>query len=308
MGIYNKKQFAKSGKGKIKDKSEWIIVENAHPALLTKGEFESLQFLRQFKIKRKGTISRFQSNNSHLLIGNPEVFTCKSCGSKIISSGDVYTCGRYNSNGKKGCGAPYFSVDSQWLETKVISEIEKITKAKNLKKHYKDFITQYKKNDTSKEDKSNLEKALSAKQKAQSNLIKTLGGMPDMNEFALKAITKELDQVSNEIELLKKQLKESTKVSSIELPTFEQFEREVYRAKSILTCSNFYEQKNMIWNFVEAITLDPIEREVNVIFNVNPYNVYLEKTKNLEKQMEGAFAPSMKLVAGAGFEPTTFGL
>ena len=63
-----------------------------------------------------------------------------------------------------------------------------------------------------------------------------------------------------------------------------------------------------MWCFANSITRDPIEREVKVVFNENAFSVLMENLQNPEKQMEGAFAPSMKLVAGAGFEPTTFGL
>lgn len=308
IGIYNKKQFAKSGKGRTKDKSEWIIAEDAHPALLTREEFESLKALRENKIKRKGTTSRFQSNNEHLLIGYPEYFTCQSCGGKIISSGNVYTCGKYNTNGKKGCGASYFSVNAEWLENKVISEIEKITSEKNLKKYYDTFLSLYKTNDNGKKEKASLEKGLTEKEKAQSNLIKSLTGMVDMNEFALKAITKELESVSKDIELIKQELQELNKPVLVKMPTFKEFESKVQRDKSLLTRSNIYVKRDVIWTFVKAITLDPIEKRVILELRKNPFNMYMEEPKNGKNKVESDFAPSTKLVAGAGFEPTTFGL
>lgn len=50
--IYNKRKFARNGGGKLKDKSEWVIAENAHPALLTEEEFEGLKLLRKTKLKK----------------------------------------------------------------------------------------------------------------------------------------------------------------------------------------------------------------------------------------------------------------
>ena len=171
IGIYNRKQFARNGKGKTKDKSEWIIAENAHPALLSKEEFEALKTLRSSKIKKQGTTSRFQSNNEHILIGNPEKFICKFCRSKIISSGNVYTCGKYNTNGKKGCGASYFSVNSDWLENKIFEEIEKNTSAKYLEKFYKDYVKNYNQDDTTKEMIKNLIIGIEDKEKTKPQLL-----------------------------------------------------------------------------------------------------------------------------------------
>ena len=308
ISVYNKKQFARNGKGHTKDKSEWIIVEDANPALLTKQEFEALQNLRSDKIKKKGTISKFQSNNDHLLIGNPDNFTCHCCGSKIISSGTVYTCGKYNTNGKKGCGAPYFSVDSDWLEKKLFEEIERNTSTKYIKKYYEDSILYYKNEQCSKTNKANLEKGLAEKEKAQMNLIKSLSSMQDLNEFAIKAITKELEKVSKDVELLRKEVNELDKPVLVEIPTFEEFQIKVFSDKSLLTHSNLYKSREIIWNFVSSISLDPIERRVLTEFNKNPFSMFVEKSKNLKKVVEGDFAPSTKMVAETGFEPMTFGL
>ena len=76
----------------------------------------------------------------------------------------------------------------------------------------------------------------------------------------------------------------------------------------MLTRRNTAENKTFIWHFVNSIKLDPIEKEVIVSFNNDPFSSILSDSQNLETKKEGAFAPSMKMVAGAGFEPTTFGL
>lgn len=308
IGTYNKKQFARNGNGRIKDESEWIREIDAHPAILTKDEVEALKILRESKQKRKGTTSRFQSNNEHLLIGSPDRFTCKSCGSKIISSGDVYTCGRYNTNGKKGCGASYFSVSSDWLENKVLEEIFKSLSDKEIQKYYKDFAKYYTDDEKTKEQAKNLKKSLTDKEKAQANLIKSLTGMNDMNEFAVKAISKELDKVTKEIENIKKELEKASNVKPIKIPVFETFKTHLLRAKLLLTRSNLAEKRDLIFCFVNSIILDPIEREVIVDFNSDPFSVMLEMEQNPKNKVEGVFTPSTKMVAGAGFEPTTFGL
>lgn len=308
IGSYNKKKCSGNGGGYLKDESEWIIVKNAHPALLTEDEFEALNRLRGAKLKRAGTTSRFQSNNEHLLIGYPDRFTCGCCGSKIISSGDVYTCGKYNTNGKKGCGASYFSVSSDWLENKVLDEISKKLSDKELEKQYKDVSQYYFDDSKSKEQIKNIKKALSDKENAQANLIKSLAGMSDMNEFTVKLITKELNKTTEEIEGLKKEITKMNKPISVKIPTFETFKNHLLRAKLLLTQSNLAESRDLVWCFINSITLDPIERQVNVIFNENAFSVLMENLQKGKNIVEGAFAPSTRMVAGAGFEPTTFGL
>ena len=308
ISTYNKRKFARDGKGRIKDQDEWIVVENAHPALLTREQFDALDDLRQAKRKRAGGSTIGQSYNEHLLTGQPDRFTCKSCGSKIISSGGVYTCGRYNTNGRKGCGAPSFSVKSQELEAYIFDIIEKATSEEEIKMLYDDLIKSYNNENSVEEKLKSLKKGLAEKEKAQSNLIKSLSSMTDMNEFAVKAITKELENVSREIELLKKEIEELSKPKLVKIPSFKEFQNQIYTGKSLLTHSNFHQKRKLVWIFVNSITLDPIEREVILTTNKNPFCTFMENLQNPEKQMEGAFAPSMKLVAGAGFEPTTFGL
>lgn len=256
LGIYNRKQFARNGKGREKDKSEWIIVENAHPALLTKEEFEALKTLRKFKSKKKGNTSRFQANNDHLLIGYPEKFTCSCCQSKIISSGDVYTCGKYNTYGRKGCGASYFSVSSDWLENKILETISKNTSDKILQRYFDDFIKLHNK-ESGKPNLTNLKRDLLEKENAQTNLIKSLSEVSGANEFTLKAITKELDKVTNDIELIKKELSKSNKPNLVKIPDFETFKSTVIKAKLLLTQSNLHTKRELLWCFVESITLDP---------------------------------------------------
>lgn len=117
-----------------------------------------------------------------------------------------------------------------------------------------------------------------------------------------------MDKVSREIEDLRKEEAKLSKPVKVKIPTFEVFKNQLLRAKLTLTQSNLAENRNLVWYFLNSISFDPIEREVIVEFNKNPFNAFIEDLQNPENKIEGAFAPSMKLVVGAGFEPTTFGL
>ena len=121
-------------------------------------------------------------------------------------------------------------------------------------------------------------------------------------------LTKTLEEVSNKIDELKSLKSKIDIQKSEKVPSLNTFKKLISQAKLLLTRSNTAENKTFIWYFVESIKLDPIEREVIVSFYKNPFSLILEDNKNAETKKEGALAPSMKLVAGAGFEPTTFGL
>ena len=51
-----------------------------------------------------------------------------------------------------------------------------------------------------------------------------------------------------------------------------------------------------------------VRKAVNVKFNINPFWTSLENTKKTKKLEVSGFDTSSEMVAGAGFEPTTFGL
>ena len=308
VGIYNKRKYAQQGGGREKDKSQWIIVENAHPALLTKEEFEALKQLRTAKQKKNGSVTKYQSNKEHLLSGYSDRFTCTSCGGKIISSGDVYVCGKYNVNGKKGCGASSFSVNAEWIENKVCEEILKLFDEDNLEQFYIDALKMMKKNDSYKIDIDKVKKDIKAKENAKYNLIKSLSLMSDCNALVIKDITKEIEDLARKIESLNDELEKATKQKSTKPPTLKEFKKHMATTKLLFTGSEMGKKQEILWIFVKSITLNPIEREVTLTLYKNPFWVFMEDLKIVKNKVEGVFLPSTKMVAGAGFEPTTFGL
>ena len=59
---------------------------------------------------------------------------------------------------------------------------------------------------------------------------------------------------------------------------------------------------------IESVTLDPVRKAVNVKFNINPFYMSFKNHNKNKKPEVSAFDISGEMVAGAGFEPTTFGL
>ena len=132
--------------------------------------------------------------------------------------------------------------------------------------------------------------------------------MSSKNPLAINAVTEELEKISQELQELQVELAKQSEEKVIKIPTFESYKKALLKSKMLLIRSNTTENKNLIWNFVNSIKLDPVEKQVIVEFNSNPFGCLFSNSKIPDNKTEGAFAPSMKLVAGAGFEATTFGL
>ena len=168
VSVYNKRHYNNNyKKGALKSESEWIVEENAMPALLTKEQYNTLQNISEKKARKTGNTSANTKTNTKLLVNLPNKFYCANCGRKIISTGKHYVCSNYNSYGKKGCGASSFHVDSEWLDLKIEKEIIKlILDEKTIKALYEQYLRKYgNKVDicNNKIDKSILVKALKQK-------------------------------------------------------------------------------------------------------------------------------------------------
>ena len=76
----------------------------------------------------------------------------------------------------------------------------------------------------------------------------------------------------------------------------------------MLAHSFLAEKRAFVEKCIEAVILDPVRKEVHLKFNISrlfEQNCDAKKAKKLE---DSTFEPSSEMVAGAGFEPTTFGL
>ena len=59
---------------------------------------------------------------------------------------------------------------------------------------------------------------------------------------------------------------------------------------------------------VIAVILDPVRRKVHIKLDINPFLIQNDDTNKAKKLEVSEFDTSSEMVAGAGFEPTTFGL
>ena len=309
--IYNRRHYNNNHKkGSLKPVSEWIIEENAMPALLTKEQYDMLQDMAKKKARKVGNTSA-NTSNEKLLVNIPNKFYCTNCGNKIISSGKHYVCSEYNSHGKSGCGASSFYVCSEWLDSKIEEEIIKHILNEDV---IKELYTQYLKiNDSAKVnygetvDVSALRKALKQKKLEETNLINAIAS-GNISGAALSATSNRLNSVSEEINAIEAQFDNSNKPNQYRILTYDYFKQLCHNGSKVLTHSSLAEKRAFVEKCIESVTLDPQRKAVNVKFNINPFWTSLENHKKTKKLEVSTINTSSEMVAGAGFEPTTFGL
>ena len=313
VSVYNKRYYNNNHKkGSLKPESEWIIVDKAMPALITKEQYDLLQELSKKKARKVGSTSANTKTNTKLLVNIPNKFYCANCGAKIISTGKHYVCSNYNNHGKQGCGASSFHVNSEWLDTKIEKEIIRLMlNDKVIETLYEQYTHKYGSkvdiggnNDI---DKSALVKELKKKKQKEANLISTIDS-GKLEEAALNAIYNRLNVVSAEKKALEIQIDKFNKPQQYRILTYDYFKQMCHEGSRLLTHSSLAEKRAFVEKCIESVTLDPVRKQVNAKFKINPFWSSLENHSKAKKLEVSEFDTSSEMVAGAGFEPTTFGL
>lgn len=113
--------------------SEWIIVENAHPAIITEGEAIRIAEVRKVSGKKRAFDTGFSKSrkSDYLLSGG--LFKCNRCGSNMVGlkkSNDkvYYIFGSQPYRKGKGCG-PGVYVRQDMIESEVIEGLNELVGA-----------------------------------------------------------------------------------------------------------------------------------------------------------------------------------
>jgi len=114
--------------GSIRPQEEWVVVENAHPALLTSDEAKAIVQARQVN-SRKGFDNRSRNSRSsgNLLAGG--LFKCGRCGSNMVGmdngKGQYYRCGSHAYRRGLGCGQGIY-IPRTAVEAEVINGLQEL--------------------------------------------------------------------------------------------------------------------------------------------------------------------------------------
>lgn len=187
-----KKQDAPGAVKRCATREEWQIIENAHPAIISKGLFEQVQAMNE---KEDGqseytAVPVPQITKSHILKG--KVF-CGDCGKamKVARSGGgaaYYNCSSYKESGGTRCSNHYISEDAVYAA--ITQEIEKTLADDFLPKHSTRIIADYEKQLTNIE--ANIHQ-LSMKQDELSNAL-----LEAYEAYTHHRITKDVFKKQNE--------------------------------------------------------------------------------------------------------------
>lgn len=273
--------------GSQRPASEWVIVENAHEALISEEEARQIAEVRG----TSGTANRFDAgkrrslSSPFLLSGG--LLKCARCGSNMIgyTSGSrrYYVCGSMSYRRGLGCGKGVY-VPQDWLEDNVISGLGGLLATCG----------------------SNRALMRRVNAKLRRMWQEGTGSDPQAQE-KLKAVEGKIENIRRAVEEglgdalwandrlagLKAEREQllATATLSGEAPQIDEREARAYAAQTrkILSQGNHRERKQMLRCWVQEMRLAPDELTVHARYQL-PEPVVVN------------------LVAGAGFEPATFRL
>lgn len=258
---------------KYNKKDKWVICENAHPAIITKEEYQKAM---ERKSKTSNNTHKFNINSDYLLSGlNFEeqfLFTCADCGGHIIgcSTGKKhikkYTCSTNNHKGSCGCSNNW-KIEKEWLENIIINTLEN------------NYFTNKKIEaciDTVYKDVCNIKSIYSNELKNIEIEIKTTNGqIQNLLNSIKNGVNPEL--VVNDInglkELLDKlNLRKTNIINAMENePQIKRkdIENYFYNFQKLFSSSTLEERKELITTFIENITLNKKEHQIEI----TPYSI-----------------------------------
>ncbi len=270
-GFWNKENHKTSG-SRFNPREEWIIVPNAHPAIITNDELRSA-LERKNKNKKEYTYNRTK-DSPYLFSGKnfngDTLFTCNLCGSSITGRRNSsahwrkYNCSRNCSKGAAGCMND-LKIDVVDIETKVLQDIERLyTKPNTINKLIDDIKQEVKNGNKS---YHNSIKELNVKknelEKKRSNLLDAIerGVKESVATDRLNELQDNIEGIYKEIKLVKenppKALKEAEEDN---IRTF------FTDFKTTFDLATLSEKKVLIKTFVRNMILDPEKQEVRVTY------------------------------------------
>ena len=305
-GVWN---VHKKGGGK-RPPSEWVIVENAHPAIITLEQAERILEVNEhmgqlYRDQSKGRMASVRTKGSrYLLTGG--LFVCARCDSAMVGYHNrdrlYYLCGANYYRKGRGCGEG-FQVPKEELEKVVIQEIGDVfaacTDPSKVKKLMEDELRGQNDRETCEAEslRNQLRKVMQETENIR-NAVKA--GLDDV-EWAsselrtLKAKREELEVRQQGIAALPEPKVFEPDVVNEYLKTFER----------TFSFGSEEEKREFVRLLVKRVQLNPDTGDIAIRLLSRPPGVMMRKRRTPVRRETGV---PIGLVAGAGFEPATFGL
>ena len=271
--IWNK-AVKRNNNALYKSRDKWVIQENAHPAIITKEEFKAA--IERKKINRKLAPSGATRKSNYLLTGTnferSPIFTCGKCGANVIGYGNSsqkwkkYICGAHRTKGKIACTNDW-KVDQQWLEQRIVSEIEKqYTTPDKIDEIAKNIISSVSKNNRDLDKSlSNLESQLKKCDLEIKRLLDAIksGIDPSLITEEVNNLKEKKEDLGAKISNVKKSYRNQGKIDVETLKCFFANFGQAYKN------ANVREKRGLIRTFVRHIELKPEAEEIQVEFYPN---------------------------------------
>lgn len=274
---------------KWKDPDEWIVVEDAHPVIISPEELEELMRIKGPEIQKrkgKGALNPKNSNSQWLLsgvnaLGDP-FFCCMNGEDHYLVGHEVhgyrwYLCNRYKNYGPKGCDKPvYINKDFEITVVKAISK-------RFTRKKIKEMVDQV---------NSSLDAELKDIQEAGHHVEKELEKkdreinelMSAIKEAGVKSkvlLISEMEAVAEQKELLERQLaeleKERPRINFLDEGKIYNKVKDIDR---VMKSGTNKEKRDMLRTFVHSIELDPDTGEAFINYFADPFRTIKIKTGN----------------------------
>ena len=297
-------------RGRKKPHSEWIVVPDSHPAILTFEEAQAILDVNQKMSTRSQTRSQKRlstlraSRSPYALSGG--LFTCSRCGANMVGHRNkghmYYRCGSSAYRKGLGCGKAFY-VPKDEIESAVFEEIGH---------RFKEFADPVKLNSlinaelnrNSSVEETEIKQILGRMKKLDDEMANVrkavLGGLDDI-EWANQELRR-LREASEALVARKVFLEERTASVKVDISTVKFM---LSSFSNIIKSGTEDERKELAGLFMKGIELDPDKGEVLMhMYKLPPALKSSRKRRPASLETGSSFG----MVAGTGFEPATFGL
>ena len=282
-GVWN----AHTKQGRERPPSEWVIVPNAHHALITEDEARAiLAARRRAQAAASIPVNRGRSLTSEYVLSGG-LFRCDRCGANVIgfrtSSGEYYVCGSQPYRRGMGCG-PGVYVPRRAVEAEVFQGLSEVlnlyTDPEGLTRQVNQELRRLW-GESGHVDSARSRKEIAALETKIGNVRRAIeNGLADASwaNSRLRELNAERDGLTAALN--------APGPPQLDSATVMAYSRETAK---LMESGQPAERKRLLRTWVQEVKLKPESLEVNISYRVP------------EAVMKG-------VVAGAGFEPATFGL
>ena len=259
---------------KWKDKKEWVIVKNAHPAIINRETAEKVKVALGSSTNRNYVAP---ANSRYILTGEniyrERLFTCGNCGANYVGV-DVwgkykgnkksylkYVCANYHKKGTIACGKGFF-ISKDWIEKEVINEISKRYRSN---KEIERLISNLLKSEQSKDNQIN-----ESLKKTNSDISKTKKEIDELTTAIFAGVDKTIlipksKELAIKIKSLEKRkmylLDEKKNKKNIGL---DHIIRIFKNFKEVIRNGSYEQQHLAIKTFLKNIIVDPTKKEITL--------------------------------------------